>query len=149
MAEYKDQLMTAIKDAMKAKDTQRRDALRLLQAAIKQVEIDEQKDLTTEEELDILVKEAKKRRESIEEMENAGRGDEAVDERYELDLITSFLPEQLSREEVEAMAKEAIEQTGATEQKDMGKVMGILSPQTKGRADAKMVSTIVRELLTQ
>lgn len=149
MAEYKDKLMSALKDAMRAKDTQKRDTLRLLQAAIKQVEIDEQKDLNTEEEMEVLIKEAKKRRESIDELENAGRGDEASDERYELELITSFLPEQMSREEVEALAKDAIEQTGATEQKDMGRVMGVLAPKTKGRADGKMVSTIVRELLTQ
>lgn len=149
MADYKDQIMSSLKAAMKAKDTQKRNALRMLQAAVKQVEIDEQKDLSTEEEMEILIKEAKKRRESIDELEGAGRGEEAEDERYELELITSFLPEQLSREEVEAMAKEAIEQTGATEQRDMGKVMGMLSPKTKGRADGKMVSTIVRELLTQ
>lgn len=147
MAEYADKLMSALKDAMKAKDSQRRDTIRLLQAAFKQEAIDTQSELDAEKELDILTKEAKKRRESIDELEAAGRGDDAADEKYELDLIVSFMPAQLSREEVEAMAKDAIEQTGASEMRDMGKVMGILAPKTKGRADGKMVSTIVREML--
>lgn len=145
MAEYMDRLNTALKEAMKSKDKQRRDAIRLLTSAIKQVQIDERKDLSTDEEQNVLIKEAKKRRESIEELESAGR--DASEKQYELDVITGFLPEQMSRDEIEAAAKAAIAETGAETVKDMGKVMGKLSMQVKGRADGKLVSTIVRELL--
>lgn len=146
MADYKDKLMAAVKAAMKSKDKQRRDTIRLLQAAFKQVEVDTRKDLSTEEELDILTKEAKKRRESIDELEKAGR--DSGEEKYELDLIHEFLPKQMSEEEIRALVTQAIEETGAKEQRDMGRVMGKLSPQTKGKADGKLVSTIVREMLT-
>jgi hypothetical protein len=146
MAEYKDKLMAAVKDAMKSKDNQRRDAIRVLQAAFKQVEVDTRKELSADEELDILTKEAKKRRESIDELEKAGR--DAGEEQYELDLIHEFLPRQMSEDEIRELVKQAIAETGAKEQKDMGRVMGKISPLTKGKADGKLVSTIVLELLT-
>lgn len=145
MAEYNDKLNEALKDAMRNKDSQRRDALRLLTSAFKQVEVDTRKELTADIEMDILIKEAKKRRESIEELLGAGR--ETAQERYELELIESFLPVQMTRDEIEALVKAAIAQTGATTQKEMGKVMGIISPQTKGKADGKLVSQIVKDLL--
>lgn len=146
MAEYKEKMTAELKDAMKSKDNQRRDTIRLLQAAFKQVEVDTRKELSADDELDILTKEAKKRRESIEELEKAGR--DAAGEQYELDLITEFLPKQMTEDEIRELAKQAIVETGAKEQKDMGRVMGKLSPQTKGKADGKLVSSIVRELLT-
>ncbi|MEM9951338.1 MAG: GatB/YqeY domain-containing protein [Chloroflexota bacterium] len=146
MADYKDKLMASLKDAMKNKNTERRDTIRQLQAAFKQVEVDERKDLTTDEELDILIKEAKKLRESIDELKNADRPTE--DEERELVIVESFLPEQMSEEEIRELAQKAIDKTGASEMRDMGKVMGMLSSQTKGKADGKLVSTIVRELLT-
>lgn len=146
MAEYKDKLTAELKEAMKNKDNQRRDTIRLLQAAFKQVEVDTRKELSAEDELDILTKEAKKRRESIDELVTAGR--DAGDEQFELDLIGEFLPEQMSEEKIRELAKLAIAETGAKEQKDMGRVMGKLVPQTKGKADGKLVSNIVRELLT-
>ena len=145
MAEYKDKMMTALKEAMKNKDKERRDTIRQLQAALKQVEVDEQKELTTDEELDILVKEAKKRRESIAELEAADR--DTADEERELEIIESFLPAQMSEDEIRALAKQTIAEVGATEMRDMGKVMGKLSAETKGKADGKLVSTIVREML--
>lgn len=146
MAEYKDKMMSALKEAMKNKDSERRDTIRQLQAAIKQIEVDERKELSTEEEMDVLIKEAKKRRESIEELKNAGRETDA--EEAELVIIESFLPEQMSEDEVRDLAKQAIAETGASEMRDMGKVMGKLSAQTKGKADGKLVSTIVREMLS-
>lgn len=145
MADYKDKMMTALKEAMKNKDKERRDTIRQLQAAIKQVEVDEQKELTTDEELDILVKEAKKRRETIAELQEADR--ETADEERELEIIESFLPEQMSEEDIRALATQVIEETGASEMRDMGKVMGKLSAQTKGKADGKLVSDIVRSML--
>ncbi len=146
MAEYKVKMMSALKDAMKNKDNERRDTIRQLQAAIKQIEVDEQKELSTDEEMDVLIKEAKKRRETIEELKKAER--DIADEERELVIIESFLPEQMSEEEIRDLAKQAVAETGATEMRDMGKVMGKLSAQTKGKADGKLVSTIVRELLT-
>ena len=145
----KEQLNVALKEAMKNKDSDRRNIIRLLQSAIKQVEVDEQRELSEEDVIDILQKEAKKRRESIDELTSAGREEQAADEEYELAVIIDFLPRQMTREEIEVMAKEAIEQTGASSPKEMGKVMGIMAPKTKGRADGKLVSTIVRELLSQ
>ena len=145
MAQYKDKIGEALKEAMKSKDNALRDTIRLLQAAFKQVEVDTRKDLTEEGEMDILLKEAKKRRESIEELSKAGR--DTAEEVYELGVIESFLPKQMSEDEIRALVKVAIAETGAATQKDMGKVMGKLNPQTKGKADGKLVSHIVKEAL--
>lgn len=146
MAEYKDAMMVALKEAMKNKDTERRNTIRQLQAAIKQVEVDEQKELNTDEELDILIKEAKKRRETIEELTNAERDTEG--EEAELQVIESFLPKQMTEEEIKILVDQVIAEVGASDIKDMGKVMGKLSAQTKGKADGKLISTLVRNALT-
>ena len=103
--------------------------------------------MTPDEALDILRKEAKKRRESIEELTRAGRS--ADSESYELGVIESFLPQQLTEDEIRALAQQAIAESGAAGPKEMGKVMGLLNPQTRNRADGKLVSNIVRELLSQ
>jgi uncharacterized protein YqeY len=145
MAQYKEKINEALKEAMKSKDNALRDTIRLLQAAFKQVEVDTRKDLTEDGEMDILLKEAKKRRESIEELAKAGR--DTGEEVYELGVIESFLPKQMSEDEIRELVKAAIAETGATTQKDMGKVMGKLNPQTKGKADGKLVSQIVKEAL--
>lgn len=145
----KEALNDALKEAMKNKDSQRRDALRLLTSALKQLEVDSQRELSAEEALDVLQKEAKKRRESITEYDKAGRTEQAEKERYELALIEEFLPRQLSPEEVVALIKETIAQLGATSPKEMGKVMGVLQPKIKGIADGKVVSEMVKSLLSQ
>jgi uncharacterized protein YqeY len=144
----KDQLNTALKEAMKNKDAERRNAIRLFTSAIKQYEVDNRKDANDDVVIDILTKEAKKRRESIDELEKAGRTEQAEGEKYELGILEEFLPAQLTEDEITAMAKEAIAQVGAETPKDMGKVMGALSAKTKGRADGKVVSGIVRDLLS-
>lgn len=146
MSSVKDALNNAVKEAMKNKDVQRRDALRLLTSAVKQVEVDTRRELNDEEIVDILQKEVKKRRETIEELTRVGRDTSA--EHYEVSLLEEFLPRQLSREEIEVLVREAITASGASSAKEMGKVMGLLTPQTKGRADGKLVSTIVREMLS-
>lgn len=143
----KEQVQQDLKDAMRSKDTQRREVLRLLMAAFKQVEVDQRKELAPEDALGILMTEAKKRRESIDEMENAGRAELAEQEKYELSVIETYLPRQLSREEIETMAREAIAEVGATTPKDMGNVMKVLMPRVKGQADGKLVNSVVRELL--
>lgn len=143
----KEQMQQDLKAAMKAKDTRRREVLRLLMAAFKQVEVDQQKTLTDDESLDILTREAKKRRESIAEMEKAGRAELAEQEQYELGVIEAYLPQQLEPEAVEALAREAIAEVGATTPRDMGQVMKVLMPRLKGQADGKQVSAIVQRLL--
>lgn len=148
MSHPKDLLNDALKEAMKNKDSQRRDALRLLTSAIKQVEIDTRRELSAEEALEVLQKEAKKRRESIAELQGTeGREEQLEAERYELALLEEFLPQQLSADAIRALAQQAIAQSGAQNAKELGKVMGLLQPQVKGRADGKLVNQIVRELL--
>ena len=133
--------------AMKSGDTQRREVLRLLMAAFKQVEVDRRTELSENDAQGILMTEAKKRREAIEEMEAAGRVELVAQEQYELGVIESYLPEQLGSEEIAALAREAIQEVGATTPKDMGQVMRVLMPRLKGQADGKQVNAIVRELL--
>jgi uncharacterized protein YqeY len=91
--------------------------------------------------------EAKRRREAIEEMENAGRADLAAQERYELSVTEEYLPKQLTREEIEQLAREAIQEVGATTPKDTGNVMKALMPRVKGQADGKLVNAVVQDLL--
>lgn len=144
----KQAVQDALKEAMKNKDSQRRDVLRLVQSAMKQVEVDERKELSDEEVTDILQKEAKKRRESITELEVAGRPEQAEQEKFELVVIEEFLPKQLTLEELKPIVQSAIEQTGATSMKEMGQIMSLVMPQIKGLADGKMVNQVVKELLS-
>ena len=144
----KDQILEDLKGAMRSGDTKRRETLRLLTAAFKQVEVDERKELSEDDVISILTSEAKKRREAIEEAEKAGRAELAAQEKYELDLIQTYLPQQLSRAEIEKYVREAVQEVGATTPKDMGKVMKVLMPRLQGRADGKLVNTIVKEVLS-
>jgi uncharacterized protein YqeY len=144
----KEKIQQDLKAAMKSGDTQKREALRLLTAAFKQVEVDKRIELSESDATNILITEAKKRREAIEEMDKAGRVELAAQERYELSLIEEYLPKQLSRDEVETLARQAIQDAGATSPKDMGNVMKVLMPRLKGQADGKMVNSIVQELLS-
>lgn len=148
MTDVKTQLNDALKAAMVAKDSARRDVIRLMQSAIKQVEVDERKTLTDDDILSILQKEVKKRRESAEEARKAGRADIAEGEESEIGVIEGFLPRQLSRAEIEALVRDAVAQTGAATAKDMGKVMGVLMPKVKGVADGKLVNEVVRSMLS-
>lgn len=143
----KTQINDDLKKAMMEKDAARRDAIRIIQAAIKQVEVDSRKELDDVAVQDVLQVEAKKRREAITNFEQAGRTESAESERFELTLIETYLPKQLTREEIEAEVKAAIAQTGVTSSKEMGKLMGVLMPKVKGRADGKLVNEIVRALL--
>ena len=140
-------MQAALKQAMIDKDTTRRDVLRLTISAFKQVEIDERRELSAEDAVTILQREIKKRRDSLDEAQKAGRADVAASETAELSIIEAFLPQQLSRDEIAALARDAIQQSGAVSAKDMGKVMGVLMPQVKGKADGKLVNEVVRDLL--
>lgn len=144
----KEQIQQDLIAAMKTGDTQRREVLRLLMAAFKQVEVDQRRVLSEGDALSVLMSEAKKRREALEEIARAGRADLAQQEQYELEVIESYLPKQLSREEIVVLARQAIAEVGAVTPKDMGRVMQILMPRLKGQADGKLVNTIVREILS-
>lgn len=143
----KEQLRTDMADAMRTGDKEKRDTLRLLLAAIKQVEVDGQTTLDDADVQIILAKQAKQRRESIAEYEAAGRQEQADHEEAELDIIESYLPQMMSRQEVEEIAAQTIADLGADGPKDMGRVMGRLMPQVKGKADGSLVSEVVRDLL--
>lgn len=147
MSDTKAKLNSALKEAMMNKDTARRDVVRLVQSAIKQVEVDTRKEVSEEDVIGLIQKEVKKRRESIEEAKKVGRDDIVENEGKELSILETFLPEQLSRDEITALAKEAVAQSGATSAKEMGKVMGLLMPKVKGKADGSIVTQVVKELL--
>lgn len=145
----KDALNAALKEAMKTKQNERRDVIRSLLSAIKQVEIDTRADVSPEQVVGVLQKEVKSHRETITELGKAS-GDHSQmigQSEFAIGVISEFLPQQLTRDEIEALVKAAIAETGAASGKDMGKVMGVLQPQTKGRADGKLVSEIVKAML--
>lgn len=140
-------LNDAVKEAMKSKNNERRDVLRNLLSAIKQVEIDTQKEVDPAVALDVLQKEAKKRRETIDEASKAGRDDLVEESQRELVIIEEFLPPQLSADEIKVIVLEIIAEVGATSAKDINKVMGPLMQRVKGLADGKLVNQVVREVL--
>ena len=143
----KEQLLQDLKEAMKNKDTLMKDTITMLRAAILQVEKDNLKTLNDDEICGIVAKEVKKRKESVTEYENAGRQDIADNLKREIEILSKYLPEQLSEEKIAKMVDEAIAESGAASPRDMGKVMGILRPKTQGKADGKVVSDIVKEKL--
>ena len=142
-----DRLEAAMRDAMRARDERRTTTLRMAMAAAHNQKIARGRDLTDDEVVDVLTKQVKQRRESIEMYRGAGHEDRANAEEAEAAILAEFLPEPLTAAEVEAMAREAIAETGAGTPADMGRVMGALSPRTKGRADGRAVSDTVRRLL--
>ena len=143
----KERIQDDLKTAMKSGDTQRPEILRLLMSAFKQVEVDRRTTLSDDDAIDLLGSEAKKRREAIEEMTRAGRTELAAQEQYELEVIESYLPEQLGRDEIARLVDEAIAETGASGVRDMGRVMSAVMPRVRGQADGKMVSEVVRQKL--
>jgi uncharacterized protein YqeY len=140
---------SAMRDAMRARDELRTITLRSAMAAAHNRKIELRRDLTDEEVVDVLGKGVKTRRESIEIYRAADREDRAAIEEAEVAILTEFLPQQLSADEVESLARAAVAETGASSPADMGRVMGRLSAQTRGRADGRMVSETVRRLLAE
>jgi len=136
-----------MKDAMRAGDKPRLAAIRLILASIKQKEVDERKDLDDAEITAVLDRMVKQRRESIGQFEKAGRIDLVEQETSELAIIREYLPEQLSQDQLHALIDDAMEQTGASSIKDMGKVMGHLKPKLQGRADMGAVSALIKARL--
>ena len=143
----KDQIKNDIKEAMRAKDTAKRDTLRNIQAAIKQIEVDERRELSDADVEAILMKYLKQREDAKGQFADAGRIDLVEKEEAEIALIKSYLPEPMSDEELEAILKEIIVQTGAQSMKDMGKVMGAAKKEVGSRADGGRINQIVKRLL--
>ena len=143
----KDRITSDVKDAMRAKDKPRLGTLRLITAAIKQQEVDERIELDDTQVLALLDKMCKQRRESISQFEKAKRDDLIAQEVSELDIIKTYLPEQLSDAEIAALIDETMAATGAASIKDMGKVMGQLKPKLQGRADMAAVSAMIKAKL--
>ncbi|MEJ6773487.1 MAG: GatB/YqeY domain-containing protein [Porticoccaceae bacterium] len=143
----KQQINDAMKAAMRAKDKPRLGAIRLIQADIKRIEVDERIEVDDARVLAILDKMVKQRRDSITQYEDAGRQELADIEIAEITVIQDFLPTALSDDEIAAMVAAAVAETGAASMADMGKVMGILKPQIQGRADGGAVSGLVKAAL--
>ena len=143
----KQQFMTSMKDAMRAKQRVRLGVIRLVNAAIKQKEVDERIELTDEQVLEVLTKMVKQRRESISQFESANRQDLADIEHAEVAIIQEFLPSALSEAEISTILDEVFSETGASSMKDMGKVMAALKPLLQGRADMGQVSAHIKKRL--
>jgi len=137
----------AVKAAMRAKEKERLGTLRLITAEFKRVEVDERIEIDDARALLILDKMCKQRRDSIAQYMDAGREELAAKEQAEIDVISEFLPEALSEEELAKLVADAIAQSGAASMQDMGKVMGILKPQVQGRADMAQISQLVKSQL--
>ena len=144
----KEQISTDIKEAMKAKENVKRDALRLLSSAFKQIEVDERKELSDEDIIKIIQKQIKQRNDSIEQYTIAGRDDLIEKEQAEISFYEPYLPKQLSDEELTTAIKSIIAQVVATTMKDIGKVMGMASKELAGKVDGKRINECAKALLS-
>lgn len=142
-----EQLEGEVKDAMLARDATRRDALRLILNSLRGAEKDLQRPLSGDEELQVLQRERKRRIEAAEAFRAGGREEQAAQEETELSILEEFMPAPLSEEELERIVDDAIAETGATNLRDMGRVMADVMPQVAGRADGSFVGQLVREKL--
>ena len=147
MSDLKAQITEAMKTAMREKDKSRLGVIRLITAAMKQIEVDERIELDDARVLTILDKMLKQRRESIKQYEAADRQELADQEAFEITIIQEFMPAQLDDAEIDAIIDEAVSATGASSMKDMGKVMGMIKPKLAGRADMGAVSGKIKAKL--
>lgn len=145
----KDQINNDLKEAMRSKDQQRLDTLRMLKSAVKYSEIDAGHELDDQELLAVIGKEAKQRRDSIAEFEKGHRADLVQKEQAELAILETYLPRQLSADEIRQRARAVIADMGVTDIKGLGPVMKRLTAELKGQADGKLISQVVRDLLDQ
>lgn len=143
----KEQLMVDLKDAMKNKDKKRKDTITMVRASIKQREVDERIDLDDAAVLDIISKEVKERRASIEEFRKGDRQDLIDETEKEIEILLNYLPEQLSEEELESMVRKIIDANSIQEKSQMGLLMKEIMPKIKGRADGKLVNKIAAKIL--
>lgn len=143
----KEKLMQDFKDAMRDKDELKKNTVMMIRAAILQVEKDTQKELDDNSITEIIAKELKKRKDSLEEIQKTDRQDMIDQVNSEIAIIKAYLPEELSEEELTSIINETISEVGATSMKDMGKVMQAVKAKTTGRADGKTINEIVKKLL--
>ena len=143
----KEQLAADLKDAMKNKETIRKNVVQLIRSGVLQIEKDKKITLDDEGVLDVIAKQLKQRRDSLPDYEKSGREDLIAELKTEMDILMGYLPKQLTREELEEIVKAAVAETGASSVKDMGKIMAAVMPKTKGRADGKVINEIARALL--
>lgn len=136
-----------MKQAMRGQEKFRLSVIRMVRASIKNVEIDLRRSLEDNEVLDILNRELKQRKDSLQDFERAGRDDLVDALKVEIEIIAEYMPTQLTEEEITVIVKQTIQDTGASTKADMGKVMGALMPKVKGRSDGKLVNQIVQQLL--
>jgi uncharacterized protein YqeY len=144
----KDKLMEDLKDAMKNHDEVKKNNVTMIRAAIKQIEVDKKVVLEDNDIIDIISKEAKKRKDALAEFEKAGREDLIAQTNEELVIIKNYLPEELSEEELTSIIEETIKEVGAETMKDMGKVMQAVKAKTAGRADGRVINEIVKKKLS-
>ena len=144
----KEQLFTDLKQAMKDKDTQRKDAIQIVRAGVLQYEKDNQTEATDEDAMAVITKEIKKLTDVLPDFIKAGRQDLIDEANKKIAILKAYLPEQMSEDAIKELIKQTVEETGAVSMKDMGKVMGAVSAKTKGRADNKLVSQLVKEVLS-
>lgn len=143
----KDQLQFDLKEAMLTKDVMRKTTIRMTLAAIKNAEIDKGHELDDDEIQAILQKEVKSRRETIEAAKRAKRQDIITENEAEIEILDTYLPQQISTDEINVMARKAIDETGATSPNEIGQVMKVLMPRIRGQAEGKEVNQIVRKIL--
>ena len=144
----KDKLMDDLKSAMKDKDTVRKNAVQMVRASVLQVEKDNKLTLDDEGVIEVVAKEVKKRKDVLPEYEKSGRQDLIDELTREIEVLMVYLPQQMSEEEIEALVIDAIAQTEAKSMKDIGKVMAVIMPQTKGKADGKVINNFVKKHLS-
>lgn len=143
-----DRISEDMKQAMKNKDKLKLSVIRMIRSAIKYTEIEKQTTLSDEQILDVLTREVKQRRDSLQEFEKAGRQDLVENVQAELEILKQYLPQQLSEQELRNIIQSVIEEIGAKGKSDMGKVMSAVMPKVKGRADGKLINQLVQEYLS-
>ena len=143
----KERLLEDMKVAMRDKDTIRKNTVQMARAAVLQVEKDNKVTLDDDGIIEVIAKEVKKRRDTLPDYEKAGRQDLIDNLKAEIDILLQYLPQQLTEEELEVIVKQAIQDTGATSAKELGKIMQAVMPQVKGRADGKAINLIAKKYL--
>ncbi|SFH57400.1 hypothetical protein SAMN05192551_101594 [Tindallia magadiensis] len=143
----KDLLAEDLKTAMKNKELTRKNVITMIRSSVKQIEVDERKELLDDDVIQIIVKQIKQRKDALESFQNGGRDDLVEQTEAEISILETYLPEPLSDEELQLIIQKAIDETGAQTMKDMGSVMSIVKKDTQGKADGKVVSQLVRQKL--
>lgn len=143
----KEQLLADLKTAMREKDTVRKDTIQLVRSGVLQIEKDNKVELDDDGVIDVLNKQLKSRRDSLPDYIKGGREDLIEKLNQEIEILLGYLPEQLTEEQIQIIVEDAIQETGATSIKEMGKVMALVSPKVKGRADNKIVGGLVKKML--